>query len=312
MFIKLKSNRLNIICFYVFLMFVTAHYLRAQEDIITFDVGSFAVTLLSEGQGQGNSKILIGATEEMQKQSIPDGSFPIATNVFLIEMEEKMVLIDAGYGQKTLDNLELLGKKTSDIDAIFITHCHGDHIGSLFLNNKRTYPNATLYISKAEYDYYMSDTQMNSVPENRRGNFTSVRQLFDAYKDKLSVFSPGEIVNANEIIPGMRGIAAYGHTAGHTGFMLESNGQKLFFWGDLTHAMAIQMPFPEVAVTYDADPKKAVESRQQLLKYLSDSKIRIAGAHIQHPAIGLLKKNSDKGYIFTLSCLCEGTYPNLR
>jgi len=300
----LKSNLLNIIGLYLVLMFVSAHYMKAQEDVITFEVGAFSVTLLSESQGQGRPNILIGATEEMQKQAIPEGSFPNAMNVFLLEMNGKNYLIDAGLSQKTLQNLERCGKKPSDIDAVFITHFHGDHTGSLFLNNQRTYPNATLYISKPEYDYYMSDEIMNS-----RGGIADARKILDAYKDKLTLFTPNEIENANELVPDLRAVAAYGHTPGHTGYLVESDGNKLLFWGDLTHAMAIQMPFPEVAVTYDTDPVKAVDSRQKLLKYLANSNIRIAGAHIASPAIGYIIKGATPGYIFSPLCGCEGRTP---
>jgi len=305
----LRSNFLNIAGCLLLLMFVSAHYLNAQEDIITFDVGSFAVTLLSENQGQGRPNILIGATQEMQKQAIPEGTFPNAMNVFLVEMNDENYLIDAGLGPKTVQNLESCGKKTDDIHAVFITHFHGDHTGSLLLNDVRTYPKAALFISKPEYDYYMSDEVMNSLPENRRGSFRDARKIFAAYKDRLTVFTPNEIENANELLPGIRGVAAYGHTPGHSGFLIESEGQKLLFWGDLTHAMAIQMPFPEVAVTYDTDAVKAVETRQKLLKYLSNSNIRIAGAHIQSPAIGYIIKVASPGYIFDPLCGCEGRTP---
>jgi glyoxylase-like metal-dependent hydrolase (beta-lactamase superfamily II) len=306
----LKSNCLNIIGFCLLLMFITTQTMHAQENVMTFKVGTFVVTVLSEGQGQGNTNILIGATEEMIGKAIPNGSFPIATKVFLVEANGKNLLIDAGYGQKTVDNLKLYGKKASDIDAVFITHFHGDHIGSLFLNNERSYPNAALYVSKAEYDYYMSDEQMNNAPENRRSGFSTARQLFKVYGDKLTIFTPDDIENAPELIPGLHGVAAYGHTPGHSGFLVKSEDKQLLFWGDLTHAMAIQMPYPEVAMTYDTDPVNAVEIRQKLLNYLSDSDIRIAGAHIPFPGIGMVRKNIFNGYIFTLTCLCEGKYPN--
>ena len=226
-----KSNLRRIIIGYCLLgMSVSVHTLKAQEEnIITFDAGSCAVTLLSEGQRQGGVNILVGATEDMIKQAIPNGNYPNATNVFLIETGDKNVLIDAGLGAKTVENLERYGKKTSDIDAIFITHFHGDHIGSLLLNETKTFPKAALYVSKPEYDYYMNDEVMNSTPENRRSGFTGVRKIFSAYKDKLTVFTPGEIDSAPELFPGLRGVAAYGHTPGHTGFLLESDGVKLFF-----------------------------------------------------------------------------------
>ncbi|MDR0573587.1 MAG: MBL fold metallo-hydrolase [Tannerella sp.] len=293
------------------LLILPAGHLKAQErreNVITFDIDfeSLAITLLSEGQGQGSIDILAGATEEMLKQTIPDGAFPNAVNAFLVEMGSKTILFDAGYGRELFDNLEAYGKTVADIDAIMLTHMHGDHIGGLLRNNKKSFPAATLYIPKPEYDYWMSDEAMRKQPESRRGGFIDARNVIDAYKDNLRLFVPGTIDETDELLPGIRSIAAYGHTPGHTGYMLESNGSKIFIWGDLTHAMAIQTLYPEVAVTYDLDPAQAVKSRRQLLEYLSEEKIRIAGMHIQFPAIGDVRKNKANGYDFILMCDCEG------
>lgn len=291
------------------LMILPVYQLNAQEkkeNVITFDIGSLVVTLLSEGQRQGKTDILIGATEEMLKQTVPDGTFPNAVNAFLVEMGDKTILFDTGYGRELFNNLEAYGKAVADIDVIMLTHMHGDHIGGLLRNEGKSFPSATIYIPKPEYDYWMCDEAMLKQPENRRSSFINARNVIDAYKDKLQIFVPGTIDETNELLPGIRSIAAYGHTPGHTGYMLESGGSKIFIWGDLTHAMAIQMPYPEVAVTYDTDPAEAVKSRQQLLGYLSDNNIQIAGMHIQFPAIGDVRKNKSNGYDFTLMCVCEG------
>ncbi len=293
----------------ILLMLLCGHTLRAQQDhVIAFNVGSFIITLLPEGQGQGNTGILVGATEEMLKKTVPDGTFPNATNAFLVEAEGKTILFDTGYGRELFENMKVAGKTPADISAVILTHMHGDHIGGLLINGKKAFPTATLYIPQPEYDYWMSDEAMLKVPENRRGNFTSARNIFSIYKDKLQLFAPGEIDGTQELIPGIRSIAAYGHTPGHTGYMLSSEDAKLFIWGDLTHAMAIQMPYPEVAVTYDVNPAQAIEYRRKLLQYIAENKIRIAGMHIQYPGIGDVKKNESAGYDFTLICACEGRY----
>lgn len=304
---KPKNSPFNIPIL-ILCLFLSAS-MRAQEEknaIITYDVGNFTITLLSKGQQQGKTGILVGATEEMLKQTAPEGTFPNATNVFLVETGEKTILFDAGYGRRLFENLKSYGKTADEIDAILLTHMHGDHIGGLLREHERCFPSATLYIPQSEHDYWLSDEEMQKNPDNRRGSFLNARKVIDAYKDKLQLFTPGEIDDSNELIPGIRSIAAYGHTPGHTGYLLESAGSKLFIWGDLTHAMAIQMPYPEVAVTYDVDPVKATESRQRLLKYVADQKIRIAGMHIQYPAIGDVKENPSGGYQFTLLCECEG------
>ncbi len=293
---KISKAALGLISMLIAL--VAASQEKAQDNVITFDVGSFVVTVLSEGQNQGNKSALIGATEEMLKQCMPNGTYPSATNVFLVETGKKTVLLDAGYGRKLFDNLKAYGKNEASIDVIMLTHMHGDHIGGLLRNGKKAFPSAELYISKPEYDYWMSDAA--------GGRATQARKVINAYKDKLRLFTPSEVEDAQELLPGIRAVAAYGHTPGHTGYMLESNGSKMFVWGDLTHAMAIQMPYPEVAVRYDTDPTQAVASRIKLLQYLSSNNIRVAGMHIEFPGIGNVKKGKATGYDFALICKCEG------
>jgi len=282
----------------LFAMLVAASPAKAQDKVVTFDVGSFALTVLSEGQQQVKPGVLVGATEKMLKQCMPKGTYPSAVNAFLVETGKKTILFDAGYGRKLFDNLKEYGKTAANVDVIMLTHMHGDHIGGLLRNGEKAFPSAELYISKPEYDYWMSDAAA--------GRAAQARSVINAYKDKLHLFTPGRVGDVQELLPGIRGVAAYGHTPGHTGYMLESNGTKMFIWGDLTHAMAVQMPYPEVAVTYDSNPEQAVKSRQELLKYLSDNEIQVAGMHIEHPAIGKVSKNKSYGYDFALTCACEG------
>ena len=291
------------------LLLLPAYNLAAQVENspITYEIGSFNVTVLQEVSGQSKADNLIGATQEMLDQCFPEGTYTSAINVFLIETDDKAILVDAGYGRKLFANLEICKKSPEDIDIILLTHMHGDHIGGLLQNGKKNFPNATLYISQSEYDYWMNDGAMQSLPENRRDSFLQARKVIEAYKNSLHLFVPGELEGAtHEVFPGIHGIAAYGHTPGHTIYLLESEGSRLIIWGDLTHVTPIQMVYPQVAITYDIDPVKAVESRQRIFRYLADNKIDIAGMHVEYPGIGKVSKNKSGGYIFTLTCDCEG------
>jgi glyoxylase-like metal-dependent hydrolase (beta-lactamase superfamily II) len=148
-----------------------------------------------------------------------------------------------------------------------------------------------VYLAQPEHDYWADES-------NSRGQ--QARDVIAAYKDKLHLFPPVEAGrNGAPLVAGILGIAAYGHTPGHTAYLLESDKEKLLVWGDLTHAMAIQMPYPQVAVTYDVNPEDAIAYRKKILAYVEKNKIPIAGMHIAFPGIGAVSKGEvPGGYLF--------------
>ncbi|MCL2650695.1 MAG: MBL fold metallo-hydrolase [Candidatus Azobacteroides sp.] len=273
-------------------------FAQEEKNIFKYMVGDCEVVLLSDGQSTGNAGILVGTTPSMLEKCIPDGTFPNAYNAFLVKIQGKNILIDTGLGSNLFKNLEAININPSQIDAVLITHMHGDHIGGLLQNGQVMFPNADIYISQQEYNYWTSDEAAEKAPENRRGGFDQARAVVNAYKDKVKLFETDALNgNVKEIMPSVAAIAAPGHTPGHTMYMISSNDQKMLFWGDLTHAMAIQMPYPDVAVTYDTNPEQAIETRKKVLDYVSKNNISIAGMHLPFPAMGTITSKGT-GYVF--------------
>jgi len=262
---------------------------QAAPDVFTHKVGAAEVSMLSEGQDTGNSSIFVGATPEMIQKSVPDGSYPRSCNAFLIRKSGKNILVDAAFGRKLFDNLKSLGVAPEQVDAVLLTHLHGDHIGGMIRDGQAAFPNAEVYMSKLEYDFWMSDAARN--PSN-------ARRVLELYQTKLRLILPNEIDEAPLFVfPGIRAVAAYGHTPGHTLYMVESGGDKLLVWGDLTHAMAIQMPFPQVAMTFDVDPEQAVAARKKVLEHVARNNIIVGGIHTAFPGMGRLTAKPEGGYL---------------
>jgi len=90
-------------------------------------------------------------------------------------------------------------------------------------------------------------------------------------------------------LPGIKPIAAYGHTPGHTAFLIEEGKGRLLIAGDFLHVALVQFPAPDVSATYDVDPKAAAAARRQLLAFAANNKIPIGGMHIVYPAIGAVE-----------------------
>ncbi|MDR2467170.1 MAG: MBL fold metallo-hydrolase [Prevotellaceae bacterium] len=282
----------------VVMVFAISDAYTREQDVITFQVGEATLSTLTDVHSRNTPANLIGATPEILRKYAPEGVYPAAINAFLARINGKTILIDTGLGQKLKDNLRSLGTDPEQIDAVLITHAHGDHIGGLLdSSGKPAFPNADLYFSKAEHDYW------KAVSGKSNALFL---KIVEAYGDRLKLFVPSEPEPSNLPLAGIRALSTPGHTPGHTAFLLESDGSKLLVWGDLTHATAIQLPHPEVAITYDVDPAQAVATRAKVLEYVAENKIPVAGMHIAFPSVGDVRKNDGQGYLFSPFCTCLG------
>lgn len=93
----------------------------------------------------------------MNSLSLQEG-IPASVSTFLIECDGKRMLFDTGVGDpdsRMMEGLKSLNVKPEDIDCLFLTHFHGDHIGGMMKDGKVVFPKAEVYASKAEYDAWM-------------------------------------------------------------------------------------------------------------------------------------------------------------
>ena len=263
----------------------------ADDNIFTCKIGDFEVSTLVEGRNTGNSSVILGATKEQLDKYAPNGAYSAETNAFVIKTPKSVIVVDTGFGRGLFDNLKKLGIKPEQVDAVLITHLHGDHTGGLARDGKPLFPNDAVYLAAQE----------NAAADK------NAAALLACYGAKLRTVRPAGIdaagavsqaggqdgqsagkqaVSEAEILPGIKAIAAFGHTPGHTAYMVESNGQRLLIWGDLVHIEDIQFPYPNIAVRWDTDPAAAIASRERIFAYAAKERIAVAGMHLRYPAIG--------------------------
>ena len=189
---------------------------------------------------------------------IADG-IPSSVSVMLLEKDGEQFLFDGGNGNddsRLLPELQALGYTPQDIDAVFITHLHGDHIGGLVKDGRPVFSQAKLYIPSVELDAWTQDAK--------------VQTLVTAYGGNLVKFSLGDALPG-----GVEALAAYGHTPGHTIYRVND---KLIV-GDIMHGVALQMEHPDFCARFDMDHEHAVASRKAVLELVKQNGWTMFGMH---------------------------------
>ena len=101
-----------------------------------------------------------------------------------------------------------------------------------------------------------------------------------------------------EVSPGIKAVATYGHTPGHTSFLVGSGKDQLLVQGDVTNAPYLFAKNPDWHLVFDMDPAVAEATRRQFYDQAIADKAMIAGYHWGFPNAGTLAKDGN-GYAFT-------------
>ena len=195
---------------------------------------------------------------------MPDG-MPSSISAYLIKTNGKNLLFDSGLGQKAegqlLNELSKFGVSPEQVDSVYITHFHGDHIGGMLTpEGEKVFTNAEIYVARME-------------KESDLGKQDLAVKMFEQYGDKVHTFEFGD-----KLPEDILAIDAVGHTPGHTVFQKG----KLLIIGDLMHAKALQLPHPEYNANFDGDKEKAAASRKRILEYAKQNGLIISGMHLPY------------------------------
>ena len=221
---------------------------------------------------------------------------------FLVNTGKQLILVDAGAGTwwgggalgRLASSLRSAGYTPEEVDIVLLTHLHSDHVGGLTTQDgKCVFPNADVYVAKAESDFWLSPEIAAQAPKDAQPFFQSAQAIAAPYikAGKWHTFSGSE-----PIVEGMQLVPLPGHTPGHTGYEFSSRGQKILFWGDIVHAQRVQLQHPEVTAVFDIDQIAAAATRNQLLPKLARENVLIAAPHTSSfPALGRLHKEGS-GY----------------
>ncbi|WP_036165540.1 MBL fold metallo-hydrolase [Massilia sp. 9096] len=257
-------------------------------------VGDFEVTPINDGTVDLPVDQLLhenaDTTRTILSKNFLKAPLETSDNAYLVNTGSKLVLIDTGAGAlfgptlgKFVNNLKAAGYQPEQIDEIYITHMHGDHVGGLVSNGQRVFPNALVRAGKGDADFWLSQANMDKAPADKKGFFQGAMTALNPY---VQAGKFKAIEGDGALVPGISAIATHGHTPGHTSYVVESHGQKLVLMGDLIHVASVQFDNPTVTIGFDSDDKAAFASRKKVFDDAAKNGTLVAGAHLQFPGLG--------------------------
>jgi glyoxylase-like metal-dependent hydrolase (beta-lactamase superfamily II) len=264
-------------------------------------IGDIEIIAVTDGLLPTDTEKTIGldAAECERLSRHPHGAtFTISVNEYVVRTGGKTLLIDAGSGLRSYEGVGLLpenlrkaGISPDAIDAVLLTHLHSDHMhGLIDANGDATFPNAELVLHEAEANFWLDKPPTGNARIDR--SLPLVERNTRPYRDRLRT------VRSAEVFPGITAHLSPGHTPGHTAWRIACGREQALMWGDTVHFEAIQIPRPDVAVTYDMEAEASASARRAIFDMCVAEQLLILGAHITYPGFGRLERRG-QGYALT-------------
>jgi glyoxylase-like metal-dependent hydrolase (beta-lactamase superfamily II) len=257
------------------------------------DVDSIKVTAINDGTvhlpPMYYPGLDFGAHPELVED---DGTYHIPAGCFLIQGDAFAVLVDAGIGPTQIpcpdhiaaaagltdppewiarggrlpDALAAAGVAPPDINTVFLTHLHPDHIGWAAPDGERFFPNAEIICGAA--DWHALASSAPGEEEARRG-----LKAVEATGALRAIDAP-----MLEIAPGVTAHHTPGHTPGHYIVRVSSAGGEAQLLGDAVHH-PLQLNDKRISFMLEDRPEDALRTREDLFTALEGRDVSINMAH---------------------------------
>jgi len=278
--------------------------LEPVNGVYKYKVGSIEVTAVYDGiwRKPHDPTFIKNATVEDTKEALAKAGLstefmPIPLTVVVLKIGDKYVMIDSGSGvgqwqanaTNLPSNMKAAGIDRGQISTILVSHFHPDHVWGLMEKgtNAAVFPNAELIVSSTEYKWWTEPGRVEKLPEGRRPAGKRIGDVFPTWKN-------WKLVEDNaEVAPGVRLLAAPGHTPGHSAFLVTSGKDQLMVSNDAMYVPALLAPHPDWQGAYDHDGATAVTTRRKLIDRVIADKMMVCGAHFPFPGRGTFTKDGD-------------------
>ena len=215
---------------------------------------------------------------------------PMELRCLIIRTPQSTILVDTGMGDKItpemaamnnvllsrpggwlLDSLATHGILPDDVDIVLLTHLHSDHSGgsTRVINGGLvpTFPKAQYWVQEREW------ADAHTLNERTRGTY------FGFNYDPLEQSEQLHLINGDTpVTPGVRLVAASGHTRGLQVVVIESGRQTAVFLGDVAF-LHWQIEKLAWIAAYDIDPNTNIETKRIWQKWLVERQALIIFQH---------------------------------
>jgi glyoxylase-like metal-dependent hydrolase (beta-lactamase superfamily II) len=272
-----------------------------------FQIGQFNCISVSDGTFDYDPAALFNNLDEEEtigylgNYPLVDGKIRSPYTFLYVDTGKNKILTDMGAGKLgpntglLLDNLRRAGIDPEEIDAVFITHAHPDHIGgTLNASGRPNYPNATYYIWKDEWDFWFSEKAYQEVVEH----YSAILHADIFMKAARGQLGPVQrsvvkLTGDGEVLPGVKVHFTPGHTPGHMAVSFESGGEKLYFVGDAM-VFSCMIEHPEIEPIFDIIAHKADETRKELCNLLAEERALVLAQHFPpFPSLGYIESSGE-------------------
>jgi glyoxylase-like metal-dependent hydrolase (beta-lactamase superfamily II) len=236
----------------------------------------------------------------MEDAFLPSDALPLTFTSVVLRTGGRTVLVDTGFadnGPPTtghwMANFRAAGFDPAAVDDIVITHFHPDHISGIRRKDgSAVFPKAQVHVPDAEWVFWTDEARAAQASEALKPTFAATRRVFGPIMAQVKRFAAGA-----EVVPSLSAVAAYGHTPGHTAFMLSSGTDRQLIMGDVANHPALFVRNPDWSAVFDMDAAQARATRRTMLDKAATERVQVSFYHAPFPAVGHILKGAD-GYRF--------------
>ena len=225
----------------------------------------------------------------------------IEIGCYLLRSQGRTILIDTGYGEgpiesiggrrgELMDDLAAKGVSPDDVDTVFISHLHSDHVGWNVVERDGelvpAFPNARYVAHQADLDHFRRPEVQNALP------FPFMDRCVESIV-RLGLFDA--LSEDTDLTPEVRALHTPGHTPGHMSVLVQSQGESALIQGDVVVHPA-QVTEDDWNCLFDYDWPLSTVTRRKVLDDVETQGTPVVSCHFPAPGFGKVVRREGRRY----------------